>query len=306
MKIDRLLGILSILMQEEKVTAPFLAERFEVSRRTINRDVEDLCKAGIPLVTMQGAGGGISVMEGYRIDRTLFTRTEMEAILTGLKSLDSVSDDRRYQRLMDKLAVRKGLVSGDDGCILINLSSYYKSTLTPKMELIQNAIHGRQKIVFDYFGPKEESVRRIEPYRLVFQWSGWYVWGFCEMRQDYRLFKLNRMLNLDADELFELREIPEYQMEIEMHKAFPEVIEAEIVFDRTVKWRLIDEYGVESFVERQDGKLLFHFGFADEENLLGWLLSFGSKAELLKPKPLRAELAGIFSGLYQRYQNHDL
>lgn len=107
MKIDRLIGILSILLQREKVTAPYLAEKFEVSRRTINRDIEDICKAGIPLVTSRGPGGGISIMEGYRMDRTLITSGEMEAILAGLRSLDSVSGSARYRLLMDKLAPRK-------------------------------------------------------------------------------------------------------------------------------------------------------------------------------------------------------
>ena len=80
MKIDRLIGILSILLQREKVTAPYLAEKFEVSRRTINRDIEDICKAGIPLVTSRGPGGGISIMEGYRMDRTLQSWQASEAL----------------------------------------------------------------------------------------------------------------------------------------------------------------------------------------------------------------------------------
>ena len=83
MKIDRLIGILSILLQKEKTTAPLLAEKFEVSRRTINRDIEALCKAGIPIVTSQGQNGGISIMEGYKIDRTLLTSEDMQAILAG-------------------------------------------------------------------------------------------------------------------------------------------------------------------------------------------------------------------------------
>lgn len=84
MKIDRLIGILTILMQKEKVTAPYLAERFEVSRRTINRDIEDMCKAGIPIVTLQGKNGGISIMEGYQIDKTLLTNDDMNSILSAL------------------------------------------------------------------------------------------------------------------------------------------------------------------------------------------------------------------------------
>ena len=91
MKIDRQLGILSILLQTETVTAPYLSEIFEVSRRTINRDIEDLCKAGIPIVTRQGKDGGISIIDGYKIDKTMLTRDEMQDILAGLRSLDSVN-----------------------------------------------------------------------------------------------------------------------------------------------------------------------------------------------------------------------
>ena len=84
MKIDRLIGILSVLLQKEKITAPELAEKFEVSRRTINRDIENLCKAGIPISTSQGTGGGIRIMEGYRMDRTLLTSKDMQMILAGV------------------------------------------------------------------------------------------------------------------------------------------------------------------------------------------------------------------------------
>ena len=103
MKIDRLIGILSILLQKEVTTAPELAEHFEVSRRTINRDIETLCKAGIPIQTMQGFGGGIFIMDGYKMDRTLLTSRDMQMILTGLRSLDSVSGSRYYGQLMEKI-----------------------------------------------------------------------------------------------------------------------------------------------------------------------------------------------------------
>ena len=105
MKIDRQLGILSILLQKESVTAPYLSEMFEVSRRTINRDIEDLCKAGIPIVTRQGANGGISIIDGYKIDKTMLTHDEMQDILAGLRSLDSVNGTNRYGQLMEKLSI---------------------------------------------------------------------------------------------------------------------------------------------------------------------------------------------------------
>lgn len=103
MKIERLIGILSVLLQKDMVTAPFLAEYFEVSRRTINRDIEDLCKAGIPIATRQGTGGGIYIMDNYKISKTLITNAEMQDILAGIRSLDSVNGTNQYKQLMEKL-----------------------------------------------------------------------------------------------------------------------------------------------------------------------------------------------------------
>ena len=103
MKIYRLIGIITTLQQKKTVTAPYLAEKFEVSRRTISRDIEDICKAGIPLVTAQGAGGGISIMEGFSLDTTVFTEQELAAIFTGLKSLDSVSRCATTEALAQKI-----------------------------------------------------------------------------------------------------------------------------------------------------------------------------------------------------------
>ena len=123
MKMDRLIGILSILLQRDRVSAPELAEHFEVSRRTIQRDIESLCRAGIPIATTQGAGGGISILEGYRVDRTVLTAPEMQAILAGLRSLDSVSGTRRYAQLMEKLSAGTGRLVPGGAHLLIDLSS---------------------------------------------------------------------------------------------------------------------------------------------------------------------------------------
>ena len=153
MKMERLIGILSILLQRERVTAPELAEQFEVSRRTIQRDIESLCRAGIPIVTAQGAGGGISIMEGYRVDRTVLTDPEMQAILAGLRSLDSVSGTRRYAQLMEKLSAGTGALVPGGAHMLIDLSSWYKTSLPPKVELIQSAIEQHRAIRFHRISP---------------------------------------------------------------------------------------------------------------------------------------------------------
>lgn len=146
MKIDRMIGILSLLLQWEKVTAPELAEHFEVSKRTINRDIDDLCKAGIPICTTQGAGGGIRIMDGYRMDRTVLTSKDMQMILAGLRSLDSVSGSQYYSWLMEKHKVgSSAFVSGND-TILIDLSAWDKAAISQKIELIQTAIEQKLAI----------------------------------------------------------------------------------------------------------------------------------------------------------------
>ena len=154
MKMERLIGILSILLQREKVTAPELAEQFEMSRRTIQRDIESLCRAGIPISTAQGAGGGISIMEGYRVDRTVLTAPEMQAILAGLRSLDSVSGTRRYAQLMEKLSAGAGGLVPGGAHMLIDLSSWYKASLPPKIQLIQSAIEQHRTNLFRLLLPQ--------------------------------------------------------------------------------------------------------------------------------------------------------
>ncbi len=286
MKIDRLIGILSILLQEEKTTAPELAERFEVSRRTINRDIEDLCKAGIPIKTAQGAGGGISIMDGYRMDRTILTSKDMQMILAGLRSLDSVSGSQYYGQLMEKLQTGSSeFISGRD-YMLIDLSSWYKGSLAPKIEVIQSAIENRHLLEFKYYAPSGESVRMIEPYYLVFQWSSWYVWGWCRDREDYRLFKLNRMDSAaETGQEFVCRDAP--MPDLSTEKIFPGGIRVKALFTPDMKWRLVEEFGPHCFSEASDGRLLFTADYTDMENLVTWLMTFGAKAEVLEPVEAR-------------------
>ena len=289
MKIDRLMGILSVLLQEESVTAPELAKRFEVSRRTINRDIEDLCKAGIPVRTLQGAGGGISIMDGYRMDRTLLTSRDMQMILAGLRSLDSVSGSHYYGQLMEKMkSGSSDVVSGRD-FMLIDLSSWYKDAIAPKIEIIQSAIEERKQLSFHYYGPKGDSVRTIEPYYLIFKWSSWYVWGWCTAREDFRMFKLNR---LDAprksENGFAPREVPVPDLSVQ--KIFPGEIKVKALFSNDSKWRLVEEFGIHCFTEMEDGTLLFTADYTDKENLICWLLTFGAKVKVLEPVEVRVPI----------------
>ncbi len=299
MKLDRMIGILAVLLQQEKVTAPWLAEKFEVSRRTINRDIERLCMAGIPIVTSRGAGGGISIMEGYKIDRTLLTSSDMQAILAGLRSLDSVSGTGRYAQLMDRLLPGASELLSGDPHILIDLSSWYKTALAPKIELLHEAIENSRLVSFSYHAPSGESSRLVEPYDLIFRWAGWYLWGWCRTREDFRLFKLNRMTELADAGSFEKR--PASLPDLSQERVFPHVFQVKARIEPEYRWRLIEEYGADSFQEQEDGSLLFTFGFTDKTGIVGWIASFGGGAELLEPEELRCELVQFGENIRKRH-----
>lgn len=298
MKIDRQIGILTLLLQREKVTAPYLAQRFEVSKRTIGRDIEDLCKAGIPVVTLQGSRGGITLAEGYKIDKTLLTRRELQAVFAGLSGLDSVTWDKRYRGLMEKFS------SGDGGDVpghtRIDLSSHYKETLAPKIACLQQAAEESGRVAFRYFSARGERRVTLEPCLVAFQWSSWYVFGFDVERGAFRTFKLNRLWELErTGESFEPRELPQGQPDFEGF--FTPEIQAVVRFDRRARHRLAEEYGPDCWEEREDGSLGFSHGFTSREYLLEWLMGFGDMAELLEPRELRAELGERLRRAWEQY-----
>lgn len=301
MKIDRLIGILSILLQKDKVTAAELSEKFEVSRRTIARDIVDICMAGIPVVTAQGKGGGISIMEGYKIDRALLSYEDMRAIFTGLKSLDSVCGSPRYRRLMDKLSAENSELSKLGDQIIIDLAAWDKSAVSWKIELIKNAIKNGEMITFRYYAPNGESIRNIEPYHLIFQWSSWYVWGYCTLRRDYRLFKLTRLSELkNTGKKCESRDIPLYECERLWH--LKGQITATVRFDPSVKWRVIDEYGPEIPHFNADGSSELTHTWSNKQNFFGMILSFGSMAEITSPPELRMEFSELVKNISDIYK----
>lgn len=300
-KIDRLIGIITILLQKEKVTAPFLAEKFEVSRRTINRDIEDICRAGIPVITTQGYEGGISIADGYKIDKTVLTSDELQSILIGLKSLESISNSSYTNQILDKFSHNKNAVMSNAGNIIIDLSSHYKTSLTEKIEVIKTAINEECLVAFKYFYDKGEFDKIIEPYLLVFKWSSWYVFGYCIEREDFRLFKLNRLVDLSCtNQSFSRRDLPKEKLEFDSH--FSDEIKLIALFDSKVKYRLIEEYGIDSFKYTDDNKLMFEMGFTNKENLLSWVQSFGDSIYIIEPKELCLELREQAKNILKRYE----
>ena len=301
MKIDRLIGILSILLQKDKITTQELANKFEVSRRTILRDIDALSVAGIPIISEKGQGGGISIMEDYKVDRTVLSSEDMKAILTGLQGLDSVSGTNRYLQLMEKISIDGSAAINVDNHIIIDLSNWDKSAVSDKIELIKTAMEQNFKITFNYFSQNGEGQRMIEPYHLVFQWSGWYVWGYCAQREDYRMFKLTRMTELTlTDEKISDRSVPEYPCDKQWDNTGG--IEVTVKFDDSVKWRIIDEFGTDSLKYNEKGDIIVTITRSNIPALYQYLLSFGDSAEIIAPMEYRQNFANVLINMQKKYE----
>jgi len=299
MKLDRLIGILIALLQNDRVTAPYLAEKFAVNRRTIGRDIDALCQAGIPIITHQGTGGGISIAEGFKLDKHVLTTTELSGIIAALKGLGSVSEQSHIERTLDKLGANSEAVISMTEPVVIDLASHYKGELTAKIETIKQSILENKLIEFDYISDKGESHRRIEPYIVVFQWSSWYVFGFCLEHMDWRMFKLQRLWNLSVcNESFTMRDIPPEKRDFNWQLSDDKKLIA--LFDKSVKYLLIESYGLKSFRETDDG-LYFEVGYTNQSYIIGWLLSFGDNVKVLEPVELAAEIQATAKNIYSRY-----
>lgn len=302
MKIYRLIGIITTLQQKKTVTAPYLAKKFEVSRRTINRDIEEICKAGIPLVTTQGAGGGISIMEGFSLDTTVFTEQELAAILTGLKSLDSVSRSASGENLARKFGGGQALRLSDH--MAIDLASHYKDELASKLEQIRSAIETSRCIAFHYYYVKGETDKLIEPCQIVFKWSDWYVFGFCRQRRDFRLYKLRRLWNLQVTaESFTPREIPEEKRCFGSHMKDDYMVRA--VYDPCVKYRLVEEHGPACYTKQDDGRLYAEWGFTTREQAVEWFLGFGPRVKVIGPPEMVERMKEVLDAARDLYSQPD-
>jgi predicted DNA-binding transcriptional regulator YafY len=301
MKLDRLLGILTTLLQHDRISAPALAGKFEVSRRTISRDIDALCQAGIPIVTQQGGNGGISIAEGYRLDKSVLTTDELSSMIAALKGLGTVSGKAQIERTLDKLSANKDTVVSLRESVVIDLASHHRGSLTMKIEVIKQAIHENKLIEFDYYYEKGDSHRCIEPYFIAFQWTAWYVFGYCPERQDWRMFKLDRLWELQqCGESFITRGIPPEKRDFNAH--LPDQLRLIALFDPTTKYQLIETYGLHCFTETDNGKLRLEIGYTNRDYTMNWLLGFGDKVKVLEPADMAAEIQQIAKNIVKSYE----
>lgn len=314
MKLDRLVSIITVLLRRERVPARDLADMFEVSVRTILRDVDAINMAGIPIVTYQGAGGGIGIAEGYKLDRSVLTGDEMAALITSLSGVASSLGDPKLGILLDKIRntiPRSQLeaVNLKTSQIFIDLTPWGgNEQLKRTLELLRRSIEQQKEVAFRYIDSDSRRTERIvQPYTLILKGTGWYLYGWCKLRGAFRLFKVIRTRNLlQTDQTFTRIELPAVLPESEGDSGKRPPANLLLRFEHSAESIAIEWFGDGDIEYQPDA--LYVSAFMPENNwLYGWLLSFGPVMEILEPLHIRSIVAGMARKVADKYAGkHDI
>lgn len=297
MKVDRLVSIIMTLLDKQRIGAQELADMFEVSPRTIYRDIDAINMSGIPIRSISGVGGGFEIMPEYKIDQKVFSTTDLSTILMGLSNL---SDIVRGNELVNALAKVKSFIPADKAKeieirtnqICIDLSPWLGNrNIQPYLQMIKTALEAHKLLFFEYIAHHgNKTVRTVEPYQLVLKSGHWYFYGYCYNRNDYRLFRLSRISDLQVkEETFAPRD---YQKPI---LDFEEIVEAmqveiKIRIHKSVLDRVLEFCTYDRFVPDGDEHYIVNFPFIENEYYYDMLLGFGDKCECLEPLHIRTKM----------------
>ena len=310
MKIDRLIAIIMTLLERDKVKADELAKMFEVSSRTIYRDLETINQAGIPVVAVTGPGNGISILKSYKIEKRLFSTNEITSLLMALGNIQS---NLPSQEITTALAKVKGMIPSDKQQELNFKSHQVQIDLSPwlcsgdiqtRIELIQKAIESQSLLQFEYRDRgNQHSHRKIEPYRLLFKGEDWYIQGFCLMRQDFRIFKIFRMQNIEVlGESFQLRP---FQEDTVQHPNFNDTnfMEVTLLVHESIIDKIISRFGEECLVPKGPNYYIASVHMPVSDHSANYLLGFGDKCECIEPACMRAQMFTLSQKICQMYSN---
>lgn len=208
MKIDRLLGIIIYLLNRNMASSQALAEKFEVSQRTIQRDMDAINQAGIPIISYKGANGGYGIAEGYRVDRQITSSEDYQNIITALKGLCSGYESKKFNATLEKFLSLTLPEHGTKQKLVLDFGVLKEdSNSSSCIKLIEKAIETEKVVEFSYTNADNNTFSRmVEPLMLMYKWYAWYLFGYCCERKDYRLFRLSRIRNLTiANKSFSIR-----------------------------------------------------------------------------------------------------
>lgn len=292
---NRLFQMVYLLLKKRNMTAPELAKHFEVSVRTIYRDIDILSAAGIPVFTMQGKGGGIFIQENFVLNKSLISEQEQKQILFALHSLNVV-DEENTSALLSKLGgvFQKQNVSW----IEVDFSEWTQKS-EDAFQILKSAIFQNVMVSFSYVSRNgQHNQRTVEPLKLVFKSRAWYLYAFCSLRQDYRLFKLNRIKELQISLQHFVRPAPEKVFD-HMELYTDSIVELSLVFCKKLDYHVYEYF--DKFEEREDGSFLVHISLPDNESLYSFLLSFGDSVEVLSPSDVREKMKKKISNMKRIY-----
>lgn len=301
MKNDRLFQILYLLLEKGSITAPQLAETLEVSVRTVYRDIEALSMAGVPVYTTPGRGGGIGLLPDYAINKALLTDQEQNQLLFAIQSLQAT--DQQVSGLISKLG---GLFRKQNAnWIEVDFSRWgFARVDQERFEQLKTAILERRVLSILYCSTSGDlTEREVQPFKLIFKDKGWYLQAFCLKAEDYRLFKISRIVSLTlTDTHFDATfdDAPP----IETPVGPPgQMIRAKLWFSPAVAYRVYDEFNPACVQKQPDGSMLVTAEFPPGEWIISYLLSFGGQVKVLAPQELRLQLAAQAKMLYEHHKS---
>lgn len=309
MKVDRLMSIALVLLDKKRIRAQELADMFEVSLRTIYRDIDAIDLAGIPIRSIPGVHGGFEIMPKYKLDHKVFTASDLSAILMGLTSLSGMLHEDELLHALTKI---KSFIPAEQAKeielrmnqIHIDLTQWMGNrNIQPYVECIKTALQENRLLTFTYIalhGCKSERI--VEPYQLVLKGNQWYLYGYCHTRKEYRFFRLSRMSNLVLQkESFLARVYPKPQLDF--HEELSAIqIEIKIRIHSSILDRVLDYCSFEHMIPDGDAHYIVNLPFVDNEYHYDMLLSFGNRCECLEPSYVREKLIQKIQSLSSLYK----
>jgi predicted DNA-binding transcriptional regulator YafY len=311
MKIDRLLSIVVYLLNRDLASAGELARRFEVSQRTIQRDMEAINLAGIPVVSVQGPSGGYGIMEGFKLDRRLVTPDDLFYIITALRGISEQLDDGKLDGTLEKMRSLLPAEAGEPFCrrqekLHIDFSMLGGGPAQREdFRVVQAAVEEGRLLEFEYTSNRLERLSRVvEPMTIVFKWRSWYLFAYCRLRGDYRLFRTSRIRKpVILEEGFRRRGL---SFE-DFSRGYVPGKEGKLV-DLVLRFSpemapIVEEFhNAENLERRADGSLVVRLSMPEEGSTYGYIMSFGHFVEVLEPERIRTairESAGKIAELYE-------
>ncbi|MGJ0845783.1 helix-turn-helix transcriptional regulator [Tissierella praeacuta] len=310
MKIDRLLSIIVVLLNKENITAKELADRFEVSVRTIYRDIETINLAGIPIVSNQGRDGGFRILDNYKISHQLLTLDDMISIAIALKNINIFSENKNIDIMIDKISniVPKNKKEDFDyhfnELIVCDLPWGYRvdSKNKEKYKIIYEAIREERLIDIEYRDPYGNiTKRRVEPMSLVLKGLNWYVFSYCYLRDNYRLFRLSRIHKIKVlEEKFNPRGIS-YEDFKNKNISKNNIVDLVLRFSPEVHQRVDEFFYEENITIDENGYVVVKISFPEDEWVYSMILSYGEYVEVLEPNYIKNIIKNKVQKIYEKY-----